>query len=135
MDNLILLGAIGGTVVIAIVAFLIVFLIRRKGKKEFGEEPTIQKQDSEQIGSKKTSINSKSKEEMDKLISKNAIQDLLDEGNEQLNFGNIANAKKAYKRLLHEYDSLDKKDRESYTKISNFYQKIKDAMSNKKTKK
>ena len=140
MDSIILLAAIGSTVVIAIVAFLVVFLIRRKRKKEFGEELTAQKQGSKKVDSKKqveSSVRPKgeSKEEMDKLISKNAIQDLLDEGNEQLSFGNIANAKKVYKRLLHEYDSLDKKDRESYTKISNFYQKIKDSISNKKNKK
>lgn len=115
MDTLGVILLVVGVVVLLIIIGLVIYLLVKKKKMKT------------EINKEVSEVETKSKGEMDTLIEKSTINELLAEGKGQLDFGNVANAKKIYKRLLHEYDSLEKKDRDSYTKIKNFYQKILDS--------
>lgn len=100
----------GGIILLALIIATIVYFVKRKNNVVAPEPPVV--------------LDDVSKKEIDKKISESSLNEFLEEGEKQLEIGNLSGAKKAYKRLLHEYDSLDVKDKATYDKIMNFYNRI-----------
>lgn len=110
MEKLVLYFIIGVVLLAVVIGGGILFLKRKKQKTETNKEVEV--------------ASEQAKENIDELISVSTIIELIEEGEEQVEIGNISEAKKIYKRLLHEYDDLEEKDKVTYERITNLYKKI-----------